>query len=116
MNPIPNLSAAELAAKLPDSAARDFLEWGPASNPQQQFELVLSREASVGALLQAIPGVPALTDDRPFNEYFVLRRYGRRILRAVLLLNAIALLLFVMLRVGFRLLTRIPQPDVNEVL
>ena len=116
MSPIPNLSAVELAAKLPEPAVRDFLEWGPASDAQQQFELVLSREVSVGALLQAVPGVPALADDRPFNEYFVLRRYGRGMLQAAVLLNAIGLSLFLALRLGFRLLTRIPQPDINEVL
>jgi spermidine synthase len=74
--PIPNLSAAELAAKLPDAAARDLMEWGPSSTPQQQFETVLARELSVAALIQRDPEVHALQDDYPVNEYFILRRLG----------------------------------------
>lgn len=74
MTPIPHLSAAELAEKLPSDAARDMMEWGPASNPQEQFELVLSRELSLDALIQQAPNIPALQDDYPVNEYFLLRR------------------------------------------
>jgi predicted membrane-bound spermidine synthase len=74
MAPIPQLSASELAGKLPSDAARDLMEWGPASNPREQFELVLSRELSIEALIQQAPGAPALEDDHPVNEYFLLRR------------------------------------------
>jgi spermidine synthase len=74
MTPIPNLSASELAEKLPPDAARDLMEWGPSSSPQQQFEIVLSHELSLAALIQEGPNVPALQDDRPVNEYFILRR------------------------------------------
>ena len=74
MSPIPHLSAAELAEKLPPAAARDLMEWGPASNPQEQFEIVLSRELPVDSLIQRAPSAPALQDDRPVNEYFLLRR------------------------------------------
>jgi spermidine synthase len=74
MTPISNLSATELAAKLPQAAVADLLEWGPASNAQQQFQLMLDRELSMADLIQAAPGVPALQDDRPVNEYFILRR------------------------------------------
>ncbi|MGA7909003.1 MAG: hypothetical protein WCA16_16460 [Candidatus Sulfotelmatobacter sp.] len=74
MSPLPNLSAAEMAAKLPASAIKDLLEWGPASSPQQQFQLVLDQELSMTTLIQQGPDVPALQDDRPVNEYFLLRR------------------------------------------
>jgi predicted membrane-bound spermidine synthase len=74
MSPIRRLSAAELAEKLPPDAARDLMEWGPASNPQEQFEIVLSREVLLDALIQQAPDAPALQDDRPVNEYFLLRR------------------------------------------
>ena len=50
------------------------MEWGPASSPQEQFELVLSHEVSLDALIQQAPNAPALQDDRPVNEYFLLRR------------------------------------------
>jgi len=74
MTPIANFSAADLAKRLPQDAARDLMEWGPASSPQGQFELVLTREVSLDSLIQRAPNAPALQDDRPLNEYFVLRR------------------------------------------
>jgi spermidine synthase len=70
--PIPNLTAETLASRLPPSAARDLVEWGPHPTPTEQFAVVLSREFRLADAIQ--PGVPALTDDRPLNEYFVLRQ------------------------------------------
>ena len=72
--PIPLLSASRLAEKLPPDAAHDLMEWGPASSPQEQFGIVLSHELSPSALIQEDPNVPALQDDHPVNEYFILRR------------------------------------------
>jgi hypothetical protein len=63
-----------LAEKLPPDAARDLMEWGPASSPQEQFAIVLSHEVSLDNLIQQAPHAPALQDDHPVNEYFVLRR------------------------------------------
>jgi spermidine synthase len=74
MNPIPPLSAAELAKRLSPEAARDLMEWGPASSPTAQFEMVLSRERSLSSIIQQDSATPALRDDRPVNEYFLLRR------------------------------------------
>ena len=74
MTPIPNLSASQLAKKLPPDAARDLMEWGPASSAQEQFEMVLSKEVSPDALIREAPNAPALQDDSPVNEYFALRR------------------------------------------
>jgi spermidine synthase len=76
MSPIPHLSADELAAKLPRDAARDLMEWGPAATPQEQFGIVLRHELSVDDLIAESPTAPALQDDRPVNEYFILRRLG----------------------------------------
>jgi spermidine synthase len=74
MTPIANLSAADLAKKLPPDASRDLMEWGPASSPQQQFEIVLRNQLALDALIQRAPDAPALQDDRPINEYFLVRR------------------------------------------
>lgn len=74
MTPIPNLSASQLAEKLPPDAARDLMEWGPASSPQQQFGIVLSQELSTSGLMQEAANALALQDDHPVNEYFILRR------------------------------------------
>lgn len=73
-SPIPSLSASELAQKLPARAALDLLEWGPGSTPEEQFASVTNQELSLAGLIQQAPNVSALRDDRPVNEYFILRR------------------------------------------
>jgi predicted membrane-bound spermidine synthase len=75
MNPILPISSDVLAARLPQAAAADLVEWGPETSPQKQFDLVLSRELSLTRLAALDPGAPAMRDDKPINEYFVLRRY-----------------------------------------
>jgi hypothetical protein len=52
----------------------DLLEWGPAADAQSQFEKVLSKELPVQELVEGAPSAPLLTDDRPVNEYYLLRR------------------------------------------
>jgi hypothetical protein len=74
MTPIPQLPAPELAAKLPTSAATNLMEWGPASTPETQFTVVLNSEKSITELINKDPHAPALQDDEPVNEYFMLRR------------------------------------------
>jgi spermidine synthase len=76
-SPLPDDSAAVLASHLPPAAVADLLEWGPAATAEQQFAEVLNQELSVDALIQGAPDVPALQDDRPVNEYYLLRRAGR---------------------------------------
>jgi hypothetical protein len=39
-----------------------------------QFENLLDRERPIDDLIQAEPSAPLLTDDRPVNEYYLLRR------------------------------------------
>lgn len=73
-SPIPQLSAASMAGRLPRTAAADLVEWGPAGNPEEQFAGVLRQEVSLDGLIRKDPLVPAIQDDRPVNEYFLLRR------------------------------------------
>jgi spermidine synthase len=72
--PIPERTAAVLAARLPAAAGRDLTEWGPVPTPEGMFSIVLDRELLLSSVLAVSP-VPALTDDRPFNEYYLLRRW-----------------------------------------
>ena len=74
MEPWPAMSSAVLASRVPRAAAADFMEWGPRSTLREQFDVVLSRELSMDELLKRAPRAPALEDDRPINEYFLLRR------------------------------------------
>lgn len=72
--PIPNRSAAEMARRLPQAAAADLVEWGPYSNPEQQFAEVLNQEIPLDGIIARAPSVPALRDDLPVNEYYLLRQ------------------------------------------
>jgi spermidine synthase len=74
MSPIPSRSAAELAARMPPDAALNMMEWGPGSSAAEQFQILLNNELSVSSILQEDAAIPALQDDRPVNEYFLLRR------------------------------------------
>jgi spermidine synthase len=77
MEPIVVPSGEVLASRMPPRAAADFVEWGPARDPKAEFDLVLSQELSLQQLINEDPGIPALTDDRPINEYYILRtRFG----------------------------------------
>ena len=71
--PIPKRTAAELVARMPARAVSDMMEWGPAASPVEQVNLLLSRESSTDAVIALSPGTVTLTDDRPINEFFLLR-------------------------------------------
>jgi predicted membrane-bound spermidine synthase len=71
---LPRFSAADLALRLPPAAADDFVEWGPAATPAEQFAIVLKQELTLDSLIQKAPSIEALRDDRPVNEYYLLRR------------------------------------------
>lgn len=71
--PIPSRTAAELAARVPPNAVHDMLEWGPGRSSEEQFQRIVSHPLSLDALVALCPGTPALRDDRPINEYFLLR-------------------------------------------
>jgi len=77
--PLPNRTARELAQRLPARATTDLVEWGPHSDAEGQFADLLRNEPPVDRLISGSPATPALRDDRPINEYYVLRREFRAI-------------------------------------
>ena len=72
-SPIPNRSAEELVRRMPEKAQADLMEWGPKDSPKSQFAEVLQSELPPDALLARDPNAPMLEDDRPVNEYYLLR-------------------------------------------
>jgi predicted membrane-bound spermidine synthase len=72
-DPIDLPAAAQAQLRLPDSAQRDLLEWYPGHDVAGVLTMVLSREVSLAQLLRG-GAIPALSDDRPYNEYYFLRR------------------------------------------
>jgi spermidine synthase len=73
-SPIPTQSAAELVERMPPKAISDLMEWGPEPDATSQFAAVLNAELPIDRLLDEAPGVVALADNRPTNEYYILRR------------------------------------------
>jgi len=71
--PIDVPDARTFAARIPEKAARDFNEWIPDQTAVQLFQIVKDRETPLDKILDPA-GKISLTDDRPINEYFLLRR------------------------------------------
>ena len=67
----------ELARQLPPTAAEDMVEWGPYPTPEGQFYAALQREFPLDRFVAESPETPAMQDDRPVNEYFLLRLLSR---------------------------------------
>jgi spermidine synthase len=72
--PIADRTGAEMAASMPPAALKDLVEWGPHRTPAEQFDAVLAQENFPSwDVLSRMSG--PLTDDRPLNEYFLVRRW-----------------------------------------
>jgi spermidine synthase len=72
--PIPILTGEALAAKLPPRAAADLVEWEPNETPEGIFDAIVRGEMTPESILRLNAQAPALTDDRPLNEYYLLHR------------------------------------------
>ena len=73
MSPIEPLTAKQLAARMPESARQDLLEWNASKDTSAYLDQVLTNEYFVPAFLNPNTKIQ-VTDDKPFNEYFLLRR------------------------------------------
>ena len=71
--PIPDRTAAEMVARMPPAAVKDMMEWGPAATPVQEMSLMLDHTTTVDNIIALSPSTPALSDDRPINEFFMVR-------------------------------------------
>jgi hypothetical protein len=58
---------------MPAKAVSDMMEWGPAKTADEQFDLMLSSEMTTEGMIALASAIPALQDDRPINEYYLLR-------------------------------------------
>ena len=78
--PIQTLSAEQLAAKLPEKAKSDLLEWINHDQSTKETTLVnaiqsvLGRERDINSLLSPNKSIK-INDDHPFNEYFWWRQH-----------------------------------------
>jgi spermidine synthase len=77
MRPIKVPSAGEFEARMPAAARRDLLEWQGGKALRSVIAELLANEVPLRSILPpAGSRIPPISDDRPFNEYFVLRDYG----------------------------------------
>ena len=58
---------------MPESAKKDLLEWNDSKDAPAYLAQVLTNEYSLPILLNPDSKIQ-VTDDQPFNEYFLLRR------------------------------------------
>jgi predicted membrane-bound spermidine synthase len=75
MEPIEPQTAEELAARMPDAAKKDLLEWSSSPNLPGYLNLVVSQEGAIKDALNPNPEIQ-VADDHPYNEYFLLREWG----------------------------------------
>lgn len=75
MAPLEACTAAQLAARMPERAKADLLEWEATASVAGLIAPVLAQELETERMLDPNPLV-RITDDQPFNEYFLLRAHG----------------------------------------
>ncbi len=73
-SPIPMRSSSDLVQRMPPAAVKDLMEWGPEATPEKELGDVLASELPIADVINQAPNVPVLQDDRPVNEYYILRR------------------------------------------
>lgn len=74
MEPIAPATGQELADRMPEKARKDLLEWQPRYNLPAYLNAELTRESQMSNVLDCTL-TARITDDRPFNEYFLLRQW-----------------------------------------
>jgi len=72
--PIPNFSDEQVAARMPAAARKDLAEWSSSWDLTSYLGQVLSNEIPVEGALNPNAHI-RITDDHPYNEYFLLRRW-----------------------------------------
>jgi len=73
MLPLNHSTAEQLVARLPERARQDLSEWSANLNATQMMQRLLSQEIVIAELLSPNPTI-TIRDDRPYNEYFLVRR------------------------------------------
>jgi spermidine synthase len=72
--PFSHRTAGELFLQMPARAVTDLMEWSHKASAEVEFAEVLDSEISPGQMVAEAPEAPAMADDQPVNEYYVLRR------------------------------------------
>jgi spermidine synthase len=73
MQPIEKPGVGDFIARMPEGAREDMLEWADGQSLEAYVGSILEREIPLQDALNPDPRV-CVTDDQPYNEYFLLRR------------------------------------------
>jgi len=73
MQPIPDIPADTFVSRMPEKARQDLVEWGPQPTAEGMAATLLHGRLSMTDLVPDPVHGPIITDDRPFNEYFLVR-------------------------------------------
>jgi spermidine synthase len=73
MSPIEQITVDKLIAKMPPKARNDLVEWQKVKDTKTLIAGVLNRELPLAKILSSDKNV-VITDDQPYNEYYILRR------------------------------------------
>jgi hypothetical protein len=74
--PLAPLGIDSALRRMGPSVREDFLEWNPGWALKPLWTPVIAKEVPIESLID--PCIPVLTDNRPFNEYYALRRWQDR--------------------------------------
>ena len=75
LDPVPPMTPAEFLARMPEGARRDLQEWSAAPDPESEMQARLAQQLRLEFPRQHTPEWAMITDDRPLNEYFWIRRH-----------------------------------------
>lgn len=75
--PIPHLTIQELIGKMPAAARADFVEWYREKDLRKILAPIVNSEIHMEKILSKDPDI-RITDDRPYNEYYLIRRLWDR--------------------------------------
>jgi spermidine synthase len=75
LEPIADLTPSQLAMAMPNAAVDDLLEWSASRDLPAYLAVIALNAFSIEQELDPDPGI-RITDDHPYNEYFLLRRWG----------------------------------------
>jgi spermidine synthase len=81
LEPLPPITGGPLPQALPPAASSDLVEWEEDATPADLLAKVFSQEERIEDFLKLGPNLPAIQDDRPVNEYFLLREYWPSLVR-----------------------------------
>jgi len=72
--PIETITPKKMFTRMPDTAKKDLMEWYPGETIEEIMAEILKREVSLKQVLSSDKNIE-VTDDKAFNEYFMLRRH-----------------------------------------